>query len=178
VCVRACSSTTHFRMALDEFNVSRLTKCESTLSSAPKYPKDRCFMWNFLRLVPSVLLLIVVLRGRWVWNISGRKLTGRTRSNGRKTCPSAVLSTPNLTWTGSGPNLSLRSDRPATNSLSHGTTLRLNLIYILYKDSVCTARVYSAFLLERSISEQGNNGWYCGNHNEWVGNLCGQNSES
>jgi hypothetical protein len=41
----------------------------------------------------------------------------------RKTCPSANLSTTNPTWTGPGSNPGLRSGRPATNRLSHGTAL-------------------------------------------------------
>jgi hypothetical protein len=39
----------------------------------------------------------------------------------RKTCPSAILSTTNPTWTDPGSNQGLRSGRPATNRLSHGT---------------------------------------------------------
>jgi hypothetical protein len=38
-----------------------------------------------------------------------------------KTCHSATLSTTNATWTDPGPNPGLRGERPATNSLSHGT---------------------------------------------------------
>jgi hypothetical protein len=41
----------------------------------------------------------------------------------RNTCPSATLSTTNLTWTDPGSNPGLRGGRPATNRLSHGTTL-------------------------------------------------------
>ena len=39
----------------------------------------------------------------------------------RKTRPSATLSTTNPTWTDPGSNPGLRSGRPATNRLSHGT---------------------------------------------------------
>jgi hypothetical protein len=39
----------------------------------------------------------------------------------RKPCPSATLSTTNSTWTDPGSNPGLRSERPATNRLSHGT---------------------------------------------------------
>jgi hypothetical protein len=39
----------------------------------------------------------------------------------RKTCPSATLSTTNLTWIDLGSNPGLRGERPATNRLSHGT---------------------------------------------------------
>jgi hypothetical protein len=49
------------------------------------------------------------------------KLTGENRSTRGKTCPSATLSTTNLTGTDPGSNPCLRGGRPATNSLSHGT---------------------------------------------------------
>jgi hypothetical protein len=39
----------------------------------------------------------------------------------RITCPSATLSTTNPTWTDPGSNPGHRSERPATNLLSHGT---------------------------------------------------------
>jgi hypothetical protein len=42
----------------------------------------------------------------------------------RKTCPSVTLSTKNPTWTDPGSNPGLRSGRPATDHLSHGTALR------------------------------------------------------
>jgi hypothetical protein len=41
----------------------------------------------------------------------------------RKTCPSAILSTTNPTWTDPGSNPGLRSGRQVTNRLSHGTAL-------------------------------------------------------
>jgi hypothetical protein len=43
------------------------------------------------------------------------KLTGENRSTGRKTCPSATLSTTNPTWTDLGLNPGLRGERPATS---------------------------------------------------------------
>ena len=49
------------------------------------------------------------------------KLTGENRGTRRKTCLSATLSTTNPTWTDPGSNPGLRSERPATNRLSHGT---------------------------------------------------------
>jgi hypothetical protein len=51
------------------------------------------------------------------------KLTGENRSTRGKTCPSATLSTTNLTWTERGSNLALRGERPATNCVSHGTAI-------------------------------------------------------
>jgi hypothetical protein len=49
------------------------------------------------------------------------KLTGENRQPREKTCPSATLSTTNPTWTDPGSNSGLRSERPGTNRLSHGT---------------------------------------------------------
>jgi hypothetical protein len=55
------------------------------------------------------------------WNeIDREKPTTR-----RKTCPSATLSTTNLTWTDQGSIPGLRGERPATNRLSHGTAITL-----------------------------------------------------
>jgi hypothetical protein len=45
---------------------------------------------------------------------------GPTRTR-RKSCPSATLSTTNLTRTDPGSNSGLRGERPATNRLSHVT---------------------------------------------------------
>jgi hypothetical protein len=49
-------------------------------------------------------------------------LIGENRRTRSETCPSATLSTINLTWTDPGLNPGLRGARPATNRLSHGTT--------------------------------------------------------
>jgi hypothetical protein len=49
------------------------------------------------------------------------KLTGENGSTWGKTCPSAILSTTNPTWTDPGSNPTLRGERPATNRLSYGT---------------------------------------------------------
>ena len=51
------------------------------------------------------------------------KLTGETEvlGGGKKTCPSATLTTKNTTWTAPGSNPGLRGESPATNRLSHGT---------------------------------------------------------
>jgi hypothetical protein len=49
------------------------------------------------------------------------KLTGENRSARGQICPSATLSTTNLTLTDPGSNPGLRGGRPATNRLSHGT---------------------------------------------------------
>jgi hypothetical protein len=49
------------------------------------------------------------------------ELTGENRSIRGKTCPSAILSTTNPTWTNPGSKLGLHGEMPATNRLSHGT---------------------------------------------------------
>jgi hypothetical protein len=46
----------------------------------------------------------------------------KTEELGKKTCPSADLSTTNPKWTDPGENPDLRGERQATNHLSHGTT--------------------------------------------------------
>jgi hypothetical protein len=51
------------------------------------------------------------------------KSTGENGSNRGKTCPSATLSTRNPTWTDPGSNPVLSGERPATNRMSHGSSL-------------------------------------------------------
>jgi hypothetical protein len=51
----------------------------------------------------------------------GMIFTGENQTTGRKACPGATLSSTNLTWTDLVENPGLRSDRPATNILSHGS---------------------------------------------------------
>jgi hypothetical protein len=61
------------------------------------------------------------------WNDIGR---GNRRTR-RKICPSTNSST---TWTGLGPNLDFRGEKPATNRLSYGTAvLCFTPIYALYE---------------------------------------------
>jgi hypothetical protein len=52
------------------------------------------------------------------------KLTWENRNTGGKTCPSATLSTTNPTWTDPGSNPGIRSERPTTDRLSHGTVIQ------------------------------------------------------
>jgi hypothetical protein len=54
------------------------------------------------------------------------KVTWENRSTRGKTCPSAILSTTNPTWTDPGSNPDLRGGMPAANSLNHGTALYKN----------------------------------------------------
>jgi hypothetical protein len=58
-------------------------------------------------------------------------MTGKNRRTGRKTCPSATLSTTNSTCIDPGSNTGPRGERPATNDLSHGTTIIKALIIFL-----------------------------------------------
>jgi hypothetical protein len=53
------------------------------------------------------------------------KLTGENWSTRGKTCPSATLSTTNSTWTDLVSNPGLLGERPATNRLSHVTTIEI-----------------------------------------------------
>jgi hypothetical protein len=46
---------------------------------------------------------------------------GKPKYSGGKTCASATFSTTNPRWTDLGSNTDLCGDRPATNSLNHGT---------------------------------------------------------
>ena len=61
--------------------------------------RKRIAFGNVLRLRPFVLLLRATCRWRSVWNI-GEMIDREIRSTGRNPCPSATLSTTNLTWTG------------------------------------------------------------------------------
>ena len=45
---------------------------------------------------------------------------GETEVLGVESCPSAILSTTNLTWTDLGLNQYFRGERPATNRVTHG----------------------------------------------------------
>ena len=56
------------------------------------------------------------------------KLKGEDRSAQRKTCPNSTLSITNPIWTDPGLNPGLRGERPATNSLSHGTAPLCSLV--------------------------------------------------
>lgn len=65
--------------------------------------------------------------------------TGENRITGRTPCPSATLSTTQITWTDLKSNSSVPSDGPQTNRLSRGTAqfkaefnLEKALIFICY----------------------------------------------
>ena len=70
------------------------------------------------------------------------KLTGKNPSTRGKTCPSATLSTKNSSWTDQGSNPGLRGERPATNSLNHGTAGReLGYKHTFCQNVVCTNKL-------------------------------------
>jgi hypothetical protein len=73
------------------------------------------------------------------WN----ETDGENRSTRGKTCPSATLSTINPTWTEPGSNPGIRSNRPATNRLSHGTatTWPLPVLYMYLFPLLLTPRL-------------------------------------
>jgi hypothetical protein len=58
-------------------------------------------------------------------------LTGENRKTLRETCPSATLSTSNTTWTTLGSKSGLRSEKVATDRLSHDTAILLAPCLIL-----------------------------------------------
>jgi hypothetical protein len=49
--------------------------------------------------------------------------TGNNGSTCTETCASATLSSTDLTWTVLGLNMTLRTERPATDRLSHGSAV-------------------------------------------------------
>jgi hypothetical protein len=66
---------------------------------------------------------------RWYMSMEshgGMIMTGGNRTTRRKTCPSAISSTTKPTWTDPGAKLGHYCERPATNRLSHDTTLCTN----------------------------------------------------
>jgi hypothetical protein len=56
--------------------------------------------------------------------------SGKPKYSG-KTCPSAILSTTNPTWTDPESNPGVRGGRPGTNLLSHGTATLQTYIWKL-----------------------------------------------
>jgi hypothetical protein len=95
------------------------------------------FLWRapqqMLRTHRSLKAYCATLWWRWSWAVFYQVLQvmehqwnaidrGKPTTRG-KTCPSATLSTTNLTWTDPASNSGLRSGSPATNRLSHGAAL-------------------------------------------------------
>jgi hypothetical protein len=73
--------------------------------------------------VPSLNMFVVSVRAtsrfRWEWSIGGMILTRQNRNTRRKTCPSATLSTTNLTRADLGTIPGLHDEIPATSPLIH-----------------------------------------------------------
>jgi hypothetical protein len=70
----------------------------------------------------------------------------------KKTGPSTIPSTANLTWTDLGSSPSLRFERSAINSLSHGKVLKGSASTKQYlKIQSMAQKKHTAFLLQRQI---------------------------
>ena len=86
----------------------------SFLSNALWFAKYTDF-WKARRLRSFVLLPGAPCTWIWILSIDGITLTGQNRSNRRKSCTSATVSTRGLTRTHLGSKRDLRVDRPASN---------------------------------------------------------------
>jgi hypothetical protein len=77
-----------------------------------------------LRLSTGTLFIpqVIFERGEPWWDEADEEGTEKFRM---KTCPSATVSTTNPTCPDTGVNLYLRSERQATNCLSHGTNVTI-----------------------------------------------------
>ena len=71
---------------------------------------------------PHLSFLQETCKLRWAWSIRGIISTWETRIMRRKTCPSAILFTKNLTWTEVGSKSGPRREMPANSCLSLSTT--------------------------------------------------------
>ena len=88
------------------------------------------------------------------------KLTEENRSTRGKTCPTATLSTINLTWTDQGSNPGIRGERPATNRLSLGTAQFCDTA-LLYKYAQYSekhyrlSQIFRQYIVPRKYDRQG-----------------------
>ena len=84
--------------------------------------------------------------------VDGMTLT-QNRSTRTGTCPSSTLSTKNPTWIGMKPNPDLRSVRPATSRMSHGTVhlLLLLLLLLLYEVVFPYMLKLTAFIFDETV---------------------------
>jgi hypothetical protein len=76
------------------------------------------------------LFISILMEHRW-----NEIYRGKPKYSGKKTCPSATLSSTNPTWTDPGLNLGLRGERPATKRLNHGTAMRSYLTHASFISS-------------------------------------------
>jgi len=78
-------------------------------------------------------------------------LTGQNRITLREICPSATLSTTNITWTEVGSKACLLDERPATNRLRRGTDFRsIKLTEIIFRESAPTSQTTKSSPLSKS----------------------------
>jgi len=75
----------------------------------------------------TVVLVVLMLRTRWIWDFEGITPTGEKWSASSKRSSSVVLSARNFTWTCPVFNMGPRGDRPATYRLIHCTALAFAL---------------------------------------------------
>lgn len=135
-------------------------------------------LWNQLK------FMTWEIRQRWEMNTGRTIPTGENVSIWIKICPSAMLSTKNVTWTGLGLNTALCIKRLATNHLSHGTALKIKMdllfiyiyIYLVYTlwSKWCVSKV-NTNLWRRLYSERIT---VCSeNHMKHIGTLCKYHAE-
>ena len=113
----------NFEHTVTTVELSRLKKKEWTFFSMnfSNFRKSIPF-WMAPRFRPFVHVIRATRSWRWVWSVGGM-MTGKNRSTARKTCPSATLSTTNLTLTGLGFEPGLCGERTATDRPNHGNDL-------------------------------------------------------
>jgi hypothetical protein len=85
----------------------------------------------------------------WVGSTGGMRMTGESQSTWRETCPIAILSTINTTWTDLGLNLVLQVVRAATNHMNHGTAyFRSEILKMILGTLICEAtKLYPHIML-------------------------------
>jgi len=95
----------------------------------PKSPdfRNSIAFWKVSRLRPFVLSVKATHRRRSVRGIGEITSRWETRSTRRKTFSNATLSITNPTWSGLGSSPGLLRQKPATNRLSHGNALKIEI---------------------------------------------------
>jgi hypothetical protein len=117
------------------FDVSRISVEVLLSPSVPQTSERALICSKVFGLRPLFLVTAVVLIWRWLWNIGGMILKGKTDVLREKTCPCVTSSTTGPTWSNLGSNPWFRGGRPANNRLSHGTTdLYLGSFYASYRE--------------------------------------------
>jgi hypothetical protein len=119
------------------------------------------------------LLITVPLRRRWVLKNDGTIMTGENQRSRWRTCPSATLSTINLTLTDLGPNPDLCGEKLATNLQSplqlqthHSNTQKLSS-YLTANNTVYITKTNRLMQFTKSVIV------YCVNHtNTNTNTLC------